>query len=439
MSRQGGSIFVKVIILFGVAVGVSYLLFLEHYIPAAVLALVAGVASYSVISRQRDLYKHLIEFSEAVSVQDFSRRYPVKDPVSVEGKLFTAFNQVNSVYTHVHAEKDIQNQYLNRVINMLDSAIIFYGQDSGKVIWMNEVFKELFNMPHLGSIHAIQKRHAELYEKTIGLKPGQQQLNVLISDKGRVRLLIQTTEFTTKEGVFRMVAYQNITEAMDKMETEAWNKLLRVLTHEIMNSIAPITSLADTLYSKLESLEDQGEIGDVKLGVSTIKNRSEGLLRFARSYRSISEVDQLNYSDILVIQLFGNIHQLLEPTLTQKNIDLDIIVRNTRLVLRADVNLIEQVLINLVLNAIDAVKDVESPYITLTALETAGKVQLKVADNGRGMAAEIQDQIFTPFFTTKKSGSGIGLTLSKRIMLLHNGNILVESEEGRGSVVTMQF
>src|SRR5690606_21067050 len=126
------------------------------------------------------------------------------------------------------------------------------------------------------------------------------------------------------------------------------------------------------------------------------------------------------------LQLFENIYQLLEPILIQKHIDVDIIIKNTRLVLEADVNLLEQVLVNLLLNAIEAVKEEGEPYISLSAIQTADHILLKVHDNGMGRSVEIQDQIFTPFFTTKKSGTGVGLTLSKQIMLLHKGNIFVD-------------
>lgn len=439
MSRQVISTVFKVIVLLACAVGVAYLFFLQRYTYAALLFLVTVAVLYYILSNQHVLYKYLIEFSEAAKYSDFTRRYPIKNPRSAEGKLFTAFNQVNQTYKSISADKEVQNQYLNKVINMLDSAIIFYNHDTGKVIWINDAFKQLFHTPHLGNIKGMQKRHEELYEKTMALDVGQQQMDVINSSKGKIKLLIQTSEFGTKDGLFRIIVYQNINEAMDATETRAWHKLLRVLTHEIMNSIAPITSLAETLYGKLDLLEGHEEIEDVKLGIYTIKRRSEGLLQFAKSYRLINKVDQPEYTDIVVVQLFENIYQLLEPTLIQKKIDLDIIIKNTRLILQADVNLIEQVLINIVLNAIEAVKEVENPYISLSALENEGNIQLKVADNGIGMSADIQDQIFTPFFTTKKSGSGIGLTLSKQIMLLHKGNIFVDSDEGKGSVFVLQF
>lgn len=206
-----------------------------------------------------------------------------------------------------------------------------------------------------------------------------------------------------------------------------------------MNSIGPISSLAETLHDRLEDWKGVQDLEDLKLGIFTIKRRSEGLLQFAKSYRLIHKVDQPQRSEILIVQLFENIYQLLEPTLIQKHIDVDIIIKNTRLVLEADVNLLEQVLINLLLNAIEAVKEEGEPYISLSAIQTADHILLKVHDNGKGMSAEIQDQIFTPFFTTKKSGTGGGLALSKQIMLLHKGNIFVDSKENQGSTFTLQF
>ena len=251
--------------------------------------------------------------------------------------------------------------------------------------------------------------------------------------------MIQSSSFETQEALFRIVVYQNINEAIDETETKAWHKLLRVLTHEIMNSIAPISSLAETLNGRLDHFKGAEDIDDLKTGISTIKRRSEGLLHFAKSYRMINKVDQPQLAPIQISQLFEHIYQLLEPTLIQKNIDVDIILKNTRLILSADVNLIEQVIINLMLNAIDAVKNREEAYISLSALEVDGKVQIRIEDNGAGIPADLQEQIFTPFFTTKKTGTGVGLTLSKQIMLLHKGTIFLNSTEGEGSVFILQF
>ncbi len=439
MTRLVVTDFLKMLILMALAVGIAFLGFKGYYLYAGLAFFFLMIFANRSFSKHRFLIKQLIEFSEAVKYRDFTRRFVVKNPNSPEGQLYSAFNLINEVYKNISIDQALQHQYLNKVINMLDTAIIFYHADSGKVIWLNDAFKDLFQVPHLGNISGMIKRHPELYEKTMQLQVGKHQMETAHSSKGKIKLLMQSSGFETQDGSFRIIVYQNINEAIDETETRAWHKLLRVLTHEIMNSIGPISSLAETLHDRLEHWEGEQDVEDLKLGIFTIKRRSEGLLQFAKSYRLINKVDQPQYSEILVVQLFENIYQLLEPTLIQKNIDVDIIIKNTRLILRADVNLLEQVIINLLLNAIEAVKEVDEPYISLSAVETKDHIQLKIQDNGSGMSAEIQEQIFTPFFTTKKTGTGVGLTLSKQIMLMHGGNISVDSKEGQGSTFTLQF
>ncbi|WP_149527001.1 sensor histidine kinase [Sphingobacterium hotanense] len=439
MSRLAIADFFKVLALLSLAVGIAYLIFLGYYSYALLLFLITFYLAYRFVASHRFLVKQMLEFSEAVKYRDFTRRFVVKNNQSTEGKLYQAFNQINEIYKNISIDQALQHQYLNKVINMLDTAILFFHADTGKVIWVNDAFKSLFQVPHLGNIAGLQRRNADLYEKTMQLKVGKQQMETTNSASGKIKVLLQCSEFETQDGQFRIVVYQNINEAIDETETKAWHKLLRVLTHEIMNSIGPISSLAETLHSRLEQWEGDQDIEDLKVGIFTIKRRSEGLLQFAKSYRLINKVDQPQVAEILLVQLFENIYQLLEPTLLQKNIDVDIIIKNTRMVLLADINLVEQVLINLLLNAIEAVKDQEDPYISLSGIESNGRIQIKIQDNGVGMSPEIQEQIFTPFFTTKKTGTGVGLTLSKQIMLMHNGNLLVDSQEGEGSVFTLQF
>ncbi|MDF2476806.1 MAG: ATP-binding protein [Sphingobacterium sp.] len=430
---------IKVILLLAASVAGAYLLMKHEYVQATLVFCMMLYLGFNLYGQYNFLERQLVEFAEAVKYRDFTRRFLVKNPKSTEGQLFTAFNQINETYKEISIKQEIQHQYLDRVINMLNSAIIFYEMDTGKVMWVNDAFKQLFHLPHLGNIAGLKKKNPDLYEKTMLLDNGQQQMEPIQSSKGKIKLLIQSSSFETQDAVFRIVVYQNINEAIDETETKAWHKLLRVLTHEIMNSIAPISSLAETLNGRLDHFRGYEDIDDLKTGISTIKRRSEGLLHFAKSYRMINKVDQPQVAPIQISQLFEHIYQLLEPTLIQKNIDVDIILKNTRLILYADVNLIEQVIINLMLNAIDAVKTREDAYISLSALEIDGKVQVRIEDNGAGIPVDLQEQIFTPFFTTKKTGTGVGLTLSKQIMLLHKGTIFLNSVEGEGSAFILQF
>ncbi|MEM1003566.1 MAG: ATP-binding protein, partial [Bacteroidota bacterium] len=215
--------------------------------------------------------------------------------------------------------------------------------------------------------------------------------------------------------------------------------------HEIMNSITPISSLAETLAYQLklnlDSPKDHKlEIEDLFDGVTTIKNRSEGLLKFAKTYRSLSKVTHLNLQKIKVSELFNNIKLLLEPSLNAKGIDISFKTDSKRMELDIDTHLIEQVLINLILNARDALQDREQPIIQVKAVYgTDRNIKIKVYDNGAGIPKSLMENIFIPFFTSKSTGSGIGLSLCKQIMLLHKGKILVLSKENEGTVFTLVF
>jgi len=182
-------------------------------------------------------------------------------------------------------------------------------------------------------------------------------------------------------------------------------------------------------------------VDDLELGIETIKRRSEGLLKFAETYRNLNKITTLNLKKIFVRDIFENLLQLMQPTLEQKNIEIETILKDPDLSLDADTNLLEQVLINLVVNAIEAVKEKDQPRIVLSAFlnNNNRKPVIKVADNGSGMPAEILEKIFIPFFSTKKSGSGIGLSLCKQIMMLHKGNIQVQSIDGEGTAFLLQF
>lgn len=429
----------SIIALFGCAIGVAYFAFKENYFYSFFLLLIAIYFLFQIITQQKRIIQQIYEFAEAVKYRDFTRRHPVKNKKGIEAVLYHSFNEINQVYKTIRTEQEVQNQYLSKVINMLDSAIIFYHAESGKVEWINEAFKTLFETPHLGNIHALEKRNPDLYAKTLQLHIGNQQLETAFSSKGNIKLLIQMSEFESHSSIYRIVVYQNINKAVNETENQAWHKLLRVLTHEIMNSIAPISSLAETLNERLQKLEKTEELKDIKTGISTIKSRSEGLLQFARSYRLINKVDLPKFTEISVVQLFENVYQLLEPNLIQKNIELDIILKNIRLKVIADKHLLEQVLINLILNAMEALSETSNPKIQLVGIEKDEELWIQVIDNGEGIAPELLEQVFTPFFTTKKSGNGIGLTLIKQIMLVHNGNISIRSYIGKGSEFTLEF
>ncbi|MGO3306384.1 MAG: PAS domain-containing protein, partial [Sphingobacterium sp.] len=201
------------------AVGVAFLVFKGFYLYAGLAFIFSVLIGFRWFSIQRLLLKQIVEFSEAVKYRDFTRRFKVKRRRSVEGQMYSAFNQINEVYKNISIDQALQQQYLDKVINMLDTAIIFYHADSGKIVWLNDAFKDLFQVPHLGNIVGLQKRHPDLYEKTLQLQVGKHQMETVHSSKGKIKLFMQSSGFETQEGAFRIIVYQNINEAIDETET----------------------------------------------------------------------------------------------------------------------------------------------------------------------------------------------------------------------------
>jgi len=425
-------------LLFALAVLV-YSLVRAHYLVATVAVPLCVWLFLTNFYAQLRIYRELEEFAEAAKYRDFTRVFRTKGMPRELRPMYETFNNVNAILRKISSDREVQYQYLQQILDVVDTGIISYDKESGQVIWMNKAFRELFGIPHLSHFSALNKRNAELYRHTVDLAIGNASLYTLPAVSGKLKVLLYARDFQTAAGSYRLVTYQNVNEAIDETESKAWQKLLRVLTHEIMNSIAPISSLADTLKQRLEQMPQREELEDIRIGVDTIRGRSKGLLKFAGTYRSLNKVERLTLTRVRVADMFENLYQLMEPTLVQKQIELDIILQDTQLRLELDEDLIQQVLINLLMNAIDAVADTASPYISLSALEKNDRTYIKVQDNGKGIPADLLEHIFIPFFTTRKNGSGIGLTLSKQIMLLHNGNIQVDSEVGQGSIFTLVF
>ena len=443
--QTGWRIFIRVFLLFTTLTAVSFLLVHEWYVY---LLLVLPVIAYQLVELyrfQRKAQDELQQFVESVHYRDFSRYFDVKHAPAELQPLREGFNQINSTFKIISKEKETQYQYLQKILELVDTGILSYEGDSGEVLWMNESLKKMLQVPYLKTIHSLAKRDNELYKDIVALKPGDGKITKAHLEKGSFKVLLSATAFQTEGKKFKLIAFQNINEALDETESRAWQKLLSVMTHEIMNSVAPISSLADTLKNRLEKsvshmTNKSAAVHDLELGIETIKRRSEGLLKFAETYRNLNKITTPNLKTIYVRDLFEGLHQLMEPTLTQKNIELEIVLKDTGLELKVDTSLVEQVLINLVVNAMEAVKDNPDPRIILSASNSNNrKILIRVSDNGFGMTEEIMDKIFIPFFSTKKNGSGIGLSLCKQIMMLHKGNIQVQSKQGEGTAFTLQF
>ncbi len=445
--RYQERILIRVLLMFLTLSLASFLLVKGWYERLALLLPVIIIQLIDFYNFHRKAQQEVEQFVESIHYRDFSRYFDVKEAPLELQSLRQGFNEINSTFKLMGREKETQYQYLQKILELVNTGILSYEHKTGEIGWMNESFKNMLGVPYLKTIGSLERRDANLYQEILNLRPGENKIVSLTKDKNVYKTLMAATAFQTDGRVYKLVAFQDVNEALDETEAKAWQRLLSVMTHEIMNSVAPISSLAETMLHRLKEsarlLAGEGQAGaleDLELGIGTIQKRSEGLLKFAETYRNLNKITTLNLKKVYARDLFETLHVLMEPTLEQKNIEMDILLPDTDLALEADTNLIEQVLINLVVNAIDAVKERDEPLITLSAYVGGNqRAIIKVSDNGMGMSPEVMDNIFIPFFSTKKTGSGIGLSLCKQILLLHKGNIQVQSVEGVGSSFLLHF
>src|ERR1700761_237744 len=419
--------------------GEGYYLYMVITCPALVYELI------EMIRFQKKAQDEVSQFVESIHYRDFSRHFDVRKAPNELKPLRKGFNEINTTFKLISRERETQYHYLQKILELVDTGILSYENETGETGWINEAFKKLIGIPYIKTISSLEKREEALYKEIIDIKPGESKVISITRNQQQYKILINASVMRSDDKVYKLVAFQNVSEALDETESIAWQKLLSVMTHEIMNSVAPISSLADTLKNRLQSPEIanspvSSQLEDLELGIDTIKRRSEGLLKFTESYRNLNKITKLDLKKILVRDLFENLSSLMSPTMEKKHIELEIVLRDPALAIEADINLLEQVMINLMVNAIEAVKDREHPRISLAAeVQANNRIVVKVADNGLGIPNELLDKIFIPFFSTRKTGSGIGLSLCKQIMLLHKGTIKVQSSEGQGAAFLLQF
>ncbi len=422
----------------------AYCVLESHYLVATVSLIVLILITYEFFRFLSRRFTIIEDFFESIKYRDFSRHYLEKNKSRDIQSLYQGFNTVNEVVRKINTEKETQYLYLQKILELIDIGILAYNTKNGDVLWANDSFKNSLDFPSFKNISFIKSRNKEVHQLLFDNFYAEASAFEIPVKKGSIKALVSNTLFNVGEESFKLIVLHNIEETLDKTEAEAWKKLLSVMTHEIMNSIAPISSLANTLKFQVEThhqnpAKNSLDIEDLNAGLTSIEKRSEGLLKFAKTYRSLSKVTNIDKEQIRISELFGNLQNLLQPG-KNKNAELDFELKDANLKIDADSYLLEQVLINLVLNALEACESLPHPIVKVSAEKKFdGQVVISVTDNGPGIPEEIKDRIFVPFFTTKKEGSGIGLSLSKQIMTLHGGKIQITSKQNKGTLVNLVF
>ncbi len=415
------------------------------------VGLVSILAVIQVISLIRFIDKNNVEinnFFETLKTQDLLN--PHFDPGEGEyyNTLVEHYYDIINKLKASDTDKDAKYQYLKTIVQHVGIGIITFNK-AGEVQIINTAAKRLFRITHINNIRELKKISESLVNSFEMLKTGGRDLIKIINNEETVQLAIFAIELTLKDEEFKLVSVQNIQSELEENEMEAWQKLVRVLTHEIMNSVTPISSLANTLEEDIKyRIDGNGEekdlsredLEDLHLAIKTILKRSEGLVRFVTDFRSLTHIPKTKFAEVAISDLFEHIELLMKHELDENQIDYKRSIIPPDLKIKIDQELIEQVLINLIKNAIQALREEPEKNIELSAFLKDNKhIIVSVKDNGPGIDEEAQSKIFIPFYTTKKSGSGIGLSLSKQIMRQHLGNISVKSKLNEGTEFVLRF
>jgi len=278
------------------------------------------------------------------------------------------------------------------------------------------------------------------------MKPGRQELIKILRGDELVSLYVRVSEFTISGELIKLASFQNIHPELEERESEAWQKLIKVLTHEIINSVGPIKLASSTLLNTLKNPAQKArqqlssvDIDNMYSGLKAIYNRSLGLSKFVEDYKTITEIPKPDFKEVRISELIDEILTLLKNDILVDKIEVNVSVNPRDLRVYMDKKMIAQVLINLIRNAVHSLENHLNPKIIISAEQGNDRILIAVEDNGCGIPFNILDYIFMPFFSTKQNGSGIGLTLSRQIMRLHKGLINVVSKEGEGTRVILIF
>ena len=401
----------------------------DHVAVPVVIAMIVLLQAIGLLGYVESHVHTLEEFFAAVNYEDFTRRF-VEDDVDVE--LKEAFNRILAGFQDARAERDIQAGYLETVVKHVPVPFIAARGD-GTLSLVNNPARRLTGLPALRRFEQLAELDPQLPRMMQNIEPGSQQLLQTRIRDIPAELRVSVSEIRMAGETERLYSIENLSGELTARESSAWRNLIRVLTHEIMNTLTPVTSLAQTAATMID---EPDATDDIREAVTTIARRSEGLMNFVSRYRELLQVPQPDSEAIRVTDALASVTRLMANELKGVRLDVDVLPES--LEVYADRQLLDQVLVNLVKNAADAMRDADSPELRLSGKMDFGRVILKVRDNGPGIPEETMDQIFVPFFTTKRDGSGIGLSLSRQIMTAHRGEIVVESDS-TGTVVSLLF
>lgn len=417
-------------------------LFFNQVILSAILAGQVGELIHFVNHTNRALARFFLALRHA----DFSVSFRENDLGKSFRNLNDSFGEIIEAFRKVKIEKEVQYQFLQRLVEQIHIGIV--SLEGTTITLINSTAQELLNLHRVTNWQILHQQNPVLAKEIEQLGDnGRKPLEVKIKGESKI-IAVDVSTLIILDKPYKLITLQDINSEIEQKEIEAWHKLIRILTHEIMNSVTPISSLTETLQDMLitksgtqktkADLSDE-TISDIRFSLNTIQKRSDGLLDFVENYRKFSRIPKPVMEPLNATELLLRIQLLMKEEMLRKNISLLIHTQKEPLTLTGDVKLIEQVIINLITNSVHALDQQTDKRIVIEAFRKDEGITIQVTDNGVGIPPQSLNEIFIPFFSTRKEGSGIGLSLSKQIMNLHHGTIKVSSEPGIGTSFFLYF
>ena len=417
-----------------------------YYTLAGIIILIV-LQTWLLVNQVNKINEDLEKFFSSVQNHDSSVRFQEETTNSSFTKLHYRMNNLNTIIQNGKIENERTSQFLQSVVDHVDIGLLSFDMN-GRIGIYNRAAKKYLKVQQPLQLSSLETNNDEIFKIINTIRPGQEILHKIKTDNLLQSVLIKATELKFESNVIKLVSFQDITNELDKKELDSWQRLIRVLTHEIMNSISPITSLTTVISGYFKKKDDGTQIAPENIdhqivsktlsGLNTIEETGKGLLDFVDKYRSFTSLPKPDLSKFNIDNLFRRCQLLMESNIS-KNIKISAGVYPEDISIVADFAQIEQVLINLIKNAVEALTGKKNGTINLKGFYTDDGPVIQVEDNGTGISGDIIEDIFVPFYTTKVNGSGVGLSLSKQIMQNHDGTISVKSDPDKGAVFTLKF
>lgn len=441
------AIFIRVSLIVALSITFAFIVVVKpmfFVLAATALLLVALV--FNLIQYIEKTNKDLTHFLLSIRQGAFTESYTSGNRGKQHEQLSEALNEIVTEFAKLNEQKELHYQFLQTLNENINVSILTFDQN-GDLIMMNQAAKRLLDFPAFSKLEHFKNLDAKLHTAVSALEPEIRTVVKAILREESYQLSVQLKEIVLNGKPVRILLLQNLNNELESKEIEAWHQLIRVLTHEIMNSVTPIVSLTNAVENILRTNTGEEKdftklsaenIEDVYNGLATIQSRSKGLLKFVSSYKEFARPIDAKFDTVDVSQVLQRTITLLEPEFEERKIAVTTEIPTGKLSASGDASLLEQVLINVLKNAIEAVAHDGTGQIRIVLRKKNQQTQVFISDNGPGIDDETLPRIFVPFFTTKPKGTGIGLSLSRQIMKIHNGTIKVQTSE-KGSVFLMEW